>query len=285
MEQDESTHAGSWRNCDALHAWLEALRDEARRPCRTAVIVAHADDEVVGLGAHLPRLRHCFFVHVTNGGPEDGCDARAHGFGSVPEYVAARRAELESALALAGLGRARRFELACPDQQATYRLVELARSLRDILRTQRAELVVTHPYEGGHPDHDATAFAVHAACALLGTSAPPLIEASSYHNSPTGIETSCFIPVDGVEAVPLELTARQRHFKRRLMNCFTSQRSTLAYFPIAMECFRPAPRYDFTRPPHAGALFYEGFDWGMRGERFRDLAGAALRELDLAAEP
>src|SRR3954469_7974291 len=125
MEQDESTHAGSWRNCGALHAWLEALRDDARRPCRTAVIVAHADDEVVGLGAHLPRLRHGFFVHVTNGGPEDGRDARAHGFRSGPEYVAARRAELESALGLAGLGRACRFELACPDQQATYRLVEL----------------------------------------------------------------------------------------------------------------------------------------------------------------
>ena len=43
----------------------------------------------------------------------------------------------------------------------------LARVLRPLLAGTR--VVVTHAYEGGHPDHDAVAFAVHAAVAeVLG---------------------------------------------------------------------------------------------------------------------
>lgn len=275
---------GASRNRDALHEWLDALRDTARQMCRTAVIVAHPDDEVVGLGAHLPRLTNGIFVHLTDGGPQNGRDASLHRFSSVADYVATRRTELHAALLMAGVERARRFDLECPDQEAAYRLVSLTYKLRDILREERPELVVTHPYEGGHPDHDATAFTVHAACCLLGASAPPLIEAASYHNSPTGMETSCFVPAAGIEAVTIQLTPLQRALKRDLMNCFWTQRSVLDRFPIQVECFRPAPRYDFSSPPHPGKLFYECFDWGVTGQLFCQLASAAVQELELAGE-
>jgi hypothetical protein len=36
-------------------------------------------------------------------------------------------------------------------------------------------------------------------------------------------------------------------------------------FPIDREQFRPAPKYDFSRPPHEGPLYYEirklGWTW------------------------
>lgn len=281
MARHPEVIASPSRTREAVRTWLQALRDEARPLCRTAVIVAHPDDEVVGLGAQLPRLTNGIFIEVTDGGPRDGRDASAHGFRSVAEYAATRRGELQRALSAAGLANARLLELACPDQEAAYRLVSLTLGLRDVLRDERPELVVTHPYEGGHPDHDAAAFAVHAACALLAHAAPAVIEASSYHNSPIGIETGCFIPADGIEAVTIELTPEQRELKQRLMNCFTTQRSTLQYFSVDVECFRPAPRYDFTNPPHPGQLFYESFDWGVSGKRFRELASAALQELGL----
>jgi LmbE family N-acetylglucosaminyl deacetylase len=245
------------------------------------VIVAHPDDEVIGLGAQLPRLQNALFVQVTNGGPLNGRDAREHGFRSVADYVAARQREWQLALSTAGLDNVRKFELACPDQEAAYRLASLSRSIRDILRETRPEVVVTHPYEGGHPDHDATAFAVHAACALLGQSAPPLIEAASYHGSTSGIETGCFLPAEGVQAVTIQLTPEQRELKQRLMSCFATQRQVLDQFRTDVECFRPAPRYDFSEPPHPGPLFYERFDWGLSAARFRELATAALDELEL----
>ena len=37
--------------------------------------------------------------------------------------------------------------------------------------------------------------------------------------------------------------------------------------------------YDFSGLPNGGRLFYERYEWGMAGERWRELAGAACQEL------
>ena len=50
---------------------------------------------------------------------------------------------------------------------------------------------------------------------------------------------------------------------------------TLAQFGLEAERFRVAPQYDFTAAPHEGRLHYEHYDWGMSGERFRELARQA----------
>ena len=276
---------------------LCADADDPRPVPPTLVVAAHPDDEVIGLGARLPRLRTATFVHTTDGAPRDGRDAAAHGFGSGRDYAAARGRELEAALALAGLGPEQAMELDCPDQEASHRLVELTYRIADLLsvRPPRPEAVITHPYEGGHPDHDATAFAVHAACRLLqgrGQVPPILVEMTSYHAGPQGwLEPYTFLPGnasgDDPSAGPggvveLPLSPAQLDFKRRLFECFPTQQGTLQYFlPGDVERLRLAPRYDFTKPPHEGRLYYEGFSWGVTGERFRDLARQALDALGL----
>jgi hypothetical protein len=69
-----------------------------------------------------------------------------------------------------------------------------------------------------------------------------------------------------------------------MIDCFATQRATLAQFPVGgVERLRPAPRYDFTQAPHPGRLFYEHHPWGMSGERFRRLAAEASAALGLAA--
>ena len=45
---------------------------------------------------------------------------------------------------------------------------------------EEAEQVITHPYEGGHPDHDACAFAARAAVRHSANKAK-LMEFTSYH--------------------------------------------------------------------------------------------------------
>jgi LmbE family N-acetylglucosaminyl deacetylase len=183
---------------------------------------------------------------------------------------------------MAGQAAAPRRQLGVADQEASLNLARLARLLAQIWGEWQPDIIVTHPYEGGHPDHDATAFAVHAACGLLRRQHrfPPLIiEMTSYHNCEGRLESSQFLPCSSRSAVTIWLTESRRECKRQLLDCFTTQQKVLKAFRLECERFRLAPRYDFTQPPHLGVLYYEMFDWGMTGRRWRSLAAAALDEL------
>lgn len=248
----------------------------------TAVVVAHPDDEVIGAGTCLPMLGAAAFIYVTDGAPRDLQDAVTAGLGTRTAYARTRRAELEEAFALAGIAPRVRL-LGYVDQEASLHLADLARTLAHVLAEAGAEVVLTHPYEGGHPDHDATAFAVHAACRLLaarGRTAPTVVEMTSYHNRNGTLAAYTFLADAGHPACNRMLTNNERAFKHDLLDCFATQQKTLrAFRSIAVERFRKAPAYDFTAPPHPGTLYYEMHDWGMTGPRWRALARTALAEL------
>jgi LmbE family N-acetylglucosaminyl deacetylase len=272
---------------DAFLARLASDRGVIHAP--VLLVAAHPDDEVIGLGGQFPRFRNLAILHVTDGAPRDGRDAAAQGFATPQDYAAARRQELAAALRLAGLDPSRVRSLDVPDQEAALHLPHLVQAITDSLREQRPEVVITHPYEGGHPDHDATALAVHTARRLLrqdGKAVPPLLEMTSYHAGPEGIAVGRFLPAEGCAPVTLPLSEAARDLKRHMLACFATQRQTLGYFPVGeAEFLRPAPPYDFRQPPHAGRLFYENFPWGMTGERFRMLAGRMLDAPGLGAAP
>jgi LmbE family N-acetylglucosaminyl deacetylase len=287
MPLGTADRVGSWQ--EAARRWLRRL--EAREEGTgdgILIVVAHPDDEVIGVGGQLARLTGVRLLHVTDGAPRDLLDARAAGFDDWQGYAVARRQELLAALRLAGIEAAQADELGIRDQGASFRLVELAQALAAKIRCLRPELVMTLPYEGGHPDHDATALAVHAACALAqrhdGT-APALLEMTSYHMGAGGRVMSEFLPHPDAAVTTLPLGERERAFKRRLVACFSSQSRVLADFPVDVERFRPAPAYDFRRPPHEGLLHYEQFDWGVDAAGWKALAGEALAALEIEDQP
>lgn len=237
----------------------------------TLIVAAHPDDETIGMGGQLTGLRNPILVHVTDGAPRSAPDPAA--------YARARREELLDAVRLAGISPRRTREIGLADQEAALHLAELTRSLAELFSALQPEAVFTHPYEGGHPDHDATAFAVHAACRLAPTP-PPVYEFTSYHSRDGRMETGCFLRGDP-PAVEILLSPEMRRLKQRMFDCFVSQQEMLRNFPVAAERFRRSPEYDFTAPPHPGTLFYENFQWGMTGRRFRAMAGEALEALAL----
>lgn len=236
------------------------------------IVAAHPDDETIGAGGVLADLRDVTVVHVTDGAPRS--------YPGREEYARERRAELLAALALAGIPGERALEVGLVDQEASCDLAGVAAALAALMDRIRPATVLTHAYEGGHPDHDAVAFAVSAA-RRLAASPPDLAEFTGYHMRDGGMETGVFLPGGRAPGVEVRLSEAACERKRRMFGCFATQREMLDNFAIGVERFRPAPEYDFTAPPHAGLLFYEQFDWGMTGERFRALAARALEELHM----
>lgn len=272
--------------CDQLcRLGADATSSRVLEAPRLLFILAHPDDEVLAVGGRMEWLTQSRFVTVTDGVPLDGADARAHGFASLSDYGAARRAELHSAMHLAGLDPACAAALRLSsgeevsDQRAAFSLVEIALALEREITAFRPEALLTQPYEGGHPDHDACAFAVWAAARRVGF-AGPVLEAAFYHAGSEGIETGVFLPGSdaGCEA---RLTKEQAEKKRLRLACFSSQAETLRLFAVLAERFRLAPRYDFAQRPMEGELYYERFPWGLNGHRFCELTWDARRELGI----
>jgi N-acetylglucosamine malate deacetylase 2 len=241
------------------------------------VVAAHPDDETIGAGVLLSRLQDPWVLHVTDGAPRD--PRFIWKFQGEPEdYARTRRKELEAAMVLAGIGPDRLRCLGHADLEVAFSMPRLARELAEVFRELAPEMVVTHPYEGGHPDHDSLAFAVRAAARLMDNP-PEIVEMSSYHAGAQGMATGRFLSHPEVEETRLELTAGERALKERMLAAFETQSDILkSFLPPGDEVFRPAPAYDFTRPPHEGPLQYELSGFPMTGERWRELARAAAAQ-------
>jgi LmbE family N-acetylglucosaminyl deacetylase len=268
----------------ALAALGRAPRDPGASP-RCLVVAAHPDDETIGVGALLASLPRALVVHVTDGAPADPDLVPRGAPTDRSAYAEARRRELEEALAIAGVGADRRVALGFRDQDLVPRITEAARAIARLVDQARPALVVAHPYEGGHPDHDAAAVAVHAAVALVarreGAPPIPVVEMSSYHAAGGGpLVTARFLPADeDLLARPLGEADRAR--KRRMLDAFVTQREVLSSFDVLTEPLRTAPAYDFARPPHDGLLHYERLGWRMTASAFSAQATAALAALAL----
>jgi LmbE family N-acetylglucosaminyl deacetylase len=240
-----------------------------------AVVVAHPDDETIGCGLLLRNLENVTVIHVTEGAPRNLQDARRHGFVTAQAYAQARTRELGDAMATAGVPPDCLIALGYPDQEAVEAMLSLIRELEPFL--ERARVVITHAFEGGHPDHDATALAVHLACRTLARSgaAPSIVEMPLYHAGRGGWVVQHFAEAGSPE-VHLALSAQERKLKCAMIAAHETQRETLKAFTTEREVFRLAPDYDFAALPNGGNLLYERYDWGMTGDRWLALACAAL---------
>lgn len=247
---------------------------------------AHPDDEVLGSASLLHYLKdNLKVVTVTDGAPKKMDDAIAAGFCSREAYSKARFQEQLNAMYSAGITEAQVYQLGFIDQQASYQMGAVCHKILEILQNCKPEIVLTHAYEGGHPDHDTTAFAVWAAVEMLKKcqgDAPEVVEFACYHgNGSSELVYYQFIDYPQIPVWSIQLDQEQIENKKKLIQYYTSQWKTLENFPLTVERFRKAPSYNFEKPPHQGVLLYEFYDWGMSANNWNQLATETIHLLKL----
>jgi N-acetylglucosamine malate deacetylase 2 len=264
-----------------LCTWLASSRaaHEQSSP-RGLLLAAHPDDETIGASALMSRLNLVVVVFLTDGAPRDPGLRSPLALGTRESYAVMRAQEAKCALKVVGLGADRIRFLGGVDQESIFEVPRLLETLFDIVKDVRPSFIVTHPYEGGHPDHDTAALVSHLCIHLAeqrGVKAPELLEMTSYHVKEGKRVTGEFLPCKSpATEMNLNLSAAERANKARMLDCYVSQHAVLSDIPLEPERLRVAPSYEFSQPCHEGRLWYECLKWPMTGARWRELAVHAL---------
>jgi LmbE family N-acetylglucosaminyl deacetylase len=240
---------------------------------RTLVLVAHPDDEAVACAALLQRIRAPLVVFATDGAPRDSFFWQQ--YGSRAEYARLRHEEAHHALLAVGV---RRLEWlnggAFIDQELFRSFPRAYEELLAIARRHQATALLTLAYEGGHPDHDACSALAFAAGREL---ALPVWEAPLYHAAAGTPARQQFLAAAGTEQ-SLQLTSAELERKRTMWAAYSSQAITLQDFDPQRELVRMQPAYDYSQPPHLGALNYEAWQWPMKGNEVSAALAAFLHK-------
>lgn len=246
----------------------------------TLVLIAHPDDEAVGCGALLQRMRDPVVVFATDGAPKDRyfwdkCGTRE-------AYAELRRQEAQAALGLAGVRHVEFLRTAdgyVTDQELFRTLPAAWEALSALVGRYRPQALLTLAYEGGHPDHDSCSFLTSR---LARASSLPAWEMPLYFRRSDGAALCQeFRNLNGTE-VSLEPTAEERSAKHGMLAAYISQGEVLKQFSQAMEWFRPQAAYDYSRPPHEGVLNYEAWGWPIKGSEVSAAFTAFLQSPELA---
>ena len=222
---------------------------------RVLLLVPHPDDEVVGCAAAIRRARasgtRIFALYLTTGVPPAGA---AWPWRRAEHQERINRRRRESLAAALDLGIEPLAFAECPSRGLKAHLAETRLRISGHLRAVAADQIWAPAYEGGHQDHDVTNFV-----ASLFRSEIAVLEFSEY-NAARGVRSNHFPSETGQETV-LRLDAAEAAWKRKLIAHYRSERGNLGHIRFVREVLRPLAFHDYGRPPHAGRLFYERFQW------------------------
>jgi LmbE family N-acetylglucosaminyl deacetylase len=244
---------------------------------RVLVLVAHADDESVGYGALMQKMREAVLVIATDGAPRD--EYFWGRYGSREKYAAVRRDEARRAAQVVGV---RELVLLAEedgrleDQRLFLNLATAYGLLETLAGRVRPEAIATLAYEGGHPDHDSCSLLGMRLGARLGV---PVWEVPLYtRGCEEELRVQQFVCENGTER-QVDISAEELERKRTMCAEYASQGAFLETFDARREMVRPQVKYDYGRAPHAGRTNYECWQWWMSAAevsaKFAEFVGSA----------
>jgi LmbE family N-acetylglucosaminyl deacetylase len=223
---------------------------------RILLLVPHPDDEVVGCAIALRRAAtqraRIFALYLTTGVPAPEIlwpwQRRRHA-----ALVARRRAEAMAAaarLAITPVG----FQ-PWPTRTLKAHLGEAEALIERAVAEHAIDTIWVPAWEGAHQDHDVANFLAAGFAGRL-----PVREFAEYNLAGGRPRSQRFPAENGSEEI-IALGPAERRLKRELLALYRSERGNLRHVGTEIESLRPLDRYDYARPPHAGRLFYQRFQW------------------------
>lgn len=208
------------------------------------VVAAHQDDEVLGLGLTLVKHRsygeRVTVVFTTNGAGGNWKESRA-----VQRAVsAARFKEACDALAVIGIDPTRIVCLGFPDRGLHRYIPEASQDIATLIHETAPYAVYVHAIEGGHLDHDVTAFVVQEVSARLRID--PVFEWAEYNiEAPGGqpisdarFASDPYVPDFEIAATPFDHS--EFTCKQEMLAKYASQAVSIRYYPFRGEILRKA---------------------------------------------
>ena len=212
------------------------------------VFAAHQDDEVLGLGLTLVKHRsngdRVTVVFTTNGAGGNWKESN-----TVKRAVStARLKEARDALAVIGIDASEIVCLGFPDGGLHRYIPEASEDIASLIRAVVPHTIYVHAIEGGHIDHDVTAFVVQGVSARLRIE--PVFEWAEYNSEapggqPVADARFAFDPyVQDFECAPTPCDQSELTSKRQMLASYASQAVSIRYYPFRSEILRKA------RPVH-----------------------------------
>lgn len=212
------------------------------RLSRIAFISPHPDDVELCCGILIKHLIcsgiKVYYSGITNGAPSPEVLSIIKSLPGLPdnynrlEYKTIRRKESIKALRVLGVDLAQVEFLNWPDLECYKHISGIIREFHKIMKI--ADGIFCCPFEGGHPDHDITRFALAVASRQIDYSGH-IFEYASYNNRGYQIFQRDF-PC----CFTFNIKPQERKIKQQIAKIFVSQKEEMKQFRTDVERFRQA---------------------------------------------
>jgi len=215
------------------------------------IVGAHPDDVEFSTGRLILRRKgkNTFAICMTDGYKgQEGTPVKK--IISENEYVKLRVKESTRALKEFNIDLNNMFFMGCPDQDLVSNPYIIDKIFM-LIRKIKPDFVLIPPWEGAHPDHDATHLFMRVALQNLNFGKDKIIEYGSYNNFGGRFNIQEFIPKNTKNNNFIPTPNEQKRWNN-IMRTFKSQINQQKYYiPMSKsENYRFLPDYDYKKLPY-----------------------------------